>query len=61
MDGNEKYGKPSRPDFLLRSEELIAHVSLDFEIVEFVQGPEHTADGEIFAMKQKIAAIKRGT
>ena len=61
MDGNEKFGKPSRPDFLLRSDELIAHVSRDFEIVEFAQGPEHTADGEICAMKQKIAAVKRGT
>lgn len=61
MDGNQKWGKPSRPDFLLRSEELIAHVSLDFEIVEFSQGPEHTSDGEVFAVKQKIAAIKRAT
>ena len=61
MDGNEKWGKPSRPDFLLRSEELIAHVSLDFKIVEFAQGPEHTPDGEVFAVKQKIAAIKRAT
>jgi SAM-dependent methyltransferase len=58
MDGNEQFGKPSRPEFLLRSEELIAHVSLDFEIVEFTQGLERTPDGKIIAVKQKIAAIK---
>ncbi|HPT58163.1 MAG TPA: class I SAM-dependent methyltransferase, partial [Casimicrobium sp.] len=53
MDGNEKYGKPSRPDFLLRPEELVTHVALDFEIVDFTQGLERTPDGKIFAVKQK--------
>ena len=61
MDGNEKYGKPSRPEFLLRPEELVTHVALDFEIVDFTQGLERTPDGKIFAVKQKIAAIKRAT
>jgi hypothetical protein len=59
MDGNEKYGKPSRPEFLLRPEELVTHVALDFEIVDFKQGLERTPDGKIFAVKQKIAAIKK--
>ena len=59
MDGNEKYGKPSRPEFLLRPEELVTHVALDFEIVDFTQGLERTPDGKIFAVKQKIAAIKK--
>ena len=38
MVGNEVYGKPSRPDFLLRPNELITSVALDFEVVEFRQG-----------------------
>ena len=59
MDGNEHYGKPSRPDFLLRSNELIARVHQAFRIVSFEEGDELNASGEIVAVKQKIAAIKR--
>jgi SAM-dependent methyltransferase len=59
MDGNEKYGKPSRPDFLLRPDELVTHVALDFDIVNFKQGLERTPDGKIIAVKQKVAAIKK--
>ncbi len=58
MDGNEKFGKPSRPEFLLRPDELITHVARDFEIIEFTQGIERALDGKISAVKQKIAAIK---
>lgn len=59
MIGNEAYGKPSRPDFLLRSNELLAWTGERFDIVAFRQGPERDASGRIVAVKQKIAAIKR--
>lgn len=58
MDGNERYGKPSRPDFLLRSNELIARAYPVFRVVAFAEGDELNASGESIAMKQKIAAIK---
>ena len=59
MDGNERYGKPSRPDFLLRSNELIVRTHQACRIVEFEEGDETHASGEIIAVKQKIVAIKR--
>ena len=58
MDGNERYGKPSRPDFLLRSNELIIRAHPAFRVVAFAEGDELNAIGESVAVKQKIAAIK---
>ena len=58
MDGNERYGKPSRPDFLLRSNELIARAHPAFRVVAFAEGDELNASGESIAVKQKVAAIK---
>ena len=59
MDGNEQYGKPSRPDFLLRSNELLTLTQDAFRVVAFEEGDERDATGQPFAAKQKIAAIKR--
>ena len=59
MDGNERYGKPSRPDFLLRSNELLKLTQDAFCVVAYVEGDELDAGGQPFALKQKIAAIKR--
>ncbi len=59
MDGNERYGKPSRPDFLLRSNELLALTHDAFRIVAYEEGDEFDAAGKQVAIKQKIAAIKR--
>jgi len=59
MDGNERYGKPSRPDFLLRSNELLTLTRDTFRVVTYEEGDEHDAVGQPFAVKQKIAAIKR--
>ena len=59
MDGNERYGKPSRADFLLRSNELLALTRDGFCVQAFAEGPEYDASGQPFAVKQKIAAIKR--
>ncbi len=59
MDGNEQYGKPSRPDFLLRSNELISLTRDTFCVVAYEEGDEFDVTGQPFAVKQKIAAIKR--
>ncbi len=59
MDGNERYGKPSRPDFLLRSNELLTLTRDTFRVVAFEEGDELGAAGKSVAVKQKIAAIKR--
>ena len=59
MDGNERYGKPSRPDFLLRSNELLSLTRDAFRVVAYDEGDEVDAAGQPIAVKQKIAAIKR--
>lgn len=59
MDGNERYGTPSRPDFLLRSNELLTLTRDAFRVVAYEEGDELDATGQPFAVKQKIAAIKR--
>mgnify|MGYP001273062720 CR=1 FL=1 len=59
MDGNERYGKPSRPDFLLRSNELLTVVRDTFRVVAYEEGEEIGASGEPLAVKQKLAAVKR--
>jgi SAM-dependent methyltransferase len=76
MDGNERYGKPSRPDFLLRSNELLVRTRDQFEVIAFEQGPEFEiastetssisanvaaeTDHTVVAVKQKICARKMG-
>ena len=58
MVGNERFGKPSRPDFLLRTNELLYWVGGAFDAIAFEQGPEFAPGGAVVAMKQKIAATK---
>jgi SAM-dependent methyltransferase len=38
MVGNERYGRPSNPDFLLRSNELLEAFSPRLQVVAFEQG-----------------------
>jgi SAM-dependent methyltransferase len=57
MDGNERFGKPSRADFLLRSNELLARTRDAFQVIAFEEGEEFL-NGEIVAVKQKICARK---
>ncbi|MCC7067930.1 MAG: class I SAM-dependent methyltransferase [Burkholderiales bacterium] len=59
MVGNERYGRPSRPDFLLRENELLEHTREQFRVLAYEEGAEHAHDGAIVAVKQKIAAIRR--
>jgi SAM-dependent methyltransferase len=57
MDGNEAYGKPSRADFLLRSNELLTRTRDAFQVIAFEEG-EEAVDGAVIAVKQKICAWK---
>lgn len=59
MDGNERFGKPSRPDFLLRPNELLELVRDGFRVVAYEEGDEVDGNGQTVAVKQKLAAVKR--
>jgi SAM-dependent methyltransferase len=50
--GNEKYGKPTNPDFLLKPNELL-HAFADLDVVAFESGDIGTA------VVQRICAVKR--
>jgi SAM-dependent methyltransferase len=58
MTGNERYGKPSRPDFLLQSNELIDRVVKAFRVVAFEEGEARNELGSVFAMTQAICAVR---
>lgn len=55
MVGNEQYGKPSNPDFLLREDELMEAYTPRLTIVAFEQGFVETPKP---AMMQRICALK---
>jgi SAM-dependent methyltransferase len=59
MDGNERYGKPSRADFLLRSNELLDLLCGTFAIRAYEEGEHVDAEGRVVAMKARVAAVKR--
>ncbi|GAA0615338.1 MULTISPECIES: class I SAM-dependent methyltransferase [Thalassospira] len=60
MVGNEAYGRPRSPDFLLRADEL-ADTFSDWTITAHQQGPVRAiSDNEITAIKQSIVAQKPG-
>lgn len=55
MVGNERFGKPSNPDFLLQPDELMTVFSPWLNIVAFTQGEEQLPKP---AVMQRICAIK---
>jgi SAM-dependent methyltransferase len=55
MVGNERYGKPSNPDFLLQPNELLEIYSPLLNIISFEQGEQKTPRP---AVMQRICAIK---
>lgn len=57
MLGNEQFGKPSNPQFLLRPDELLEFAGKGLEIVAFEQG---YAEQPRPAMLQRLAAVKPG-
>lgn len=54
MVGNERYGKPDKPDFLLQPDELMTAFSPWLTIIAFEQGEETTPKP---AVMQRICAI----
>ncbi|WP_298723832.1 class I SAM-dependent methyltransferase [uncultured Ferrovibrio sp.] len=56
MRGNERFGKPGNPDFLLAPDELFERCKDAFDIRAFEQGEDNTPSP---AMRQRICAIKR--
>lgn len=55
MLGNERYGKPSHPDFLLQADELLTTFSSWLDIVAFEQGEEQVPKP---AVMQRLCAVK---
>lgn len=55
MRGNERFGKPSNPDFLLRDGELLERVRDGFNVIAFEQGEIARPKP---AMVQRLCAIK---
>jgi SAM-dependent methyltransferase len=60
MDGNERYGKPSRPDFLLRSNELLERSRGGFTVRAYEEGEDCGRDGHTLAVKARVVAIRIG-
>jgi SAM-dependent methyltransferase len=58
MVGNERYGKPSRAEFLLQSNELLAHTREHFRVIAYREGEWFDADRNVVAMKASIAAVR---
>jgi SAM-dependent methyltransferase len=56
MDGNERFGKPSRPDFLLRPNELLQRTRDRFRVIAFEEGEDVDAAGLAVACRQRICA-----
>ena len=54
--GNEAYGKPSNPDFLLARDELLRFARDHLNVVAFEQG---MIEGEPPAVVQRLAAVGR--
>ncbi len=55
MVGNERFGKPSNPDFLLQPGELLQRVGDGFSVVAFEQGE---VDSPKAAVVQRICAVR---
>jgi SAM-dependent methyltransferase len=57
MRGNERFGRPTNPDFLLKPNELFDAFARDLSVIAFEQG--EVAEPKP-AMMQRIAAVKGG-
>jgi SAM-dependent methyltransferase len=58
MDGNEQYGKPSRADFLLRSNELLERLRGEFTVRAYEEGEDRARDGHTLAVKARVVALR---
>jgi SAM-dependent methyltransferase len=55
--GNERYGRPSNPDFVLRQNELLERVEL-LSVIAFEQGRVARPKGAVI---QRVCAVRDGT
>ncbi|MDF1794478.1 MAG: methyltransferase domain-containing protein [Thalassobaculaceae bacterium] len=53
--GNEKYGRPSNPDYLLHREELLIAVRPELQVIAFEDLEEHAPRP---AVKQRLVAVR---
>lgn len=53
--GNERFGRPSNPDFLLHHEELLIAVRPELRVIAFEDLEEHAP---VQAMRQRIVAVR---
>ena len=51
-EGNEQYGRPSKPDFLLKEGELMEAFSPELTVIEY----EHVDDGA--SVRQRLCAVR---
>jgi SAM-dependent methyltransferase len=56
--GNETVGKPSRPDFLLKTGELL-DICRDLRVVAFEDGFQEGSQGQASRFVQRIAAVRQ--
>ena len=56
--GNERYGKPSNPRFLLRKDELLEAFGRDLVVAAYEQGRVHRGNP---ALVQRLCALRGGT
>jgi SAM-dependent methyltransferase len=54
--GNEKYGRPSNPNFLLQEGELLAHFGTEFQIIAYEFGK---IDGARPSVRQRFCGIRK--
>ncbi len=57
-EGNQQFGKPTNPDFLLQTDELKLMLAPELEIIDFQQGPVEVPRP---AVRQSIVARKSAT
>lgn len=56
MDGNERFGRPKNPDFLLRSNELLEVFSPHLTVIAYQQGEFQEPDSTVM---QRICAMSK--
>ncbi|WP_407280289.1 class I SAM-dependent methyltransferase [Aromatoleum evansii] len=56
MQGNERFGRPSNPEFLLRPGELLGSLGTDFAVLAFEQG---VVERPKAAVVQRVCAVRR--
>lgn len=56
MDGNERFGRPKNPDFLLRSNELLEVFFPQLTVIAYQQGEFHEPNP---AVMQRICAVSQ--